>query len=182
MSEEKLLNAMLYFIEKVDNGTLGKVKLAKLLFFADALHYLNKGRGFLGVRFQKFPRGPVPRQFSKLLDQWDGKYFQMQEGEYFGYEQTRFILSSDYHSNLEIFEKAELAALDSAITQFKDDTASDVSDFSHQMLPWESLPLYGDIPLKLVAYSQSQPFQEDNGVSLTDPSVTQQLENAINAD
>lgn len=180
MHNEKLLNAVLFFIENINNGTLGKVKLAKLLFFADAMFYLNHGRSFLNTRFKKYPNGPVPLKFDKMLNNWD-EYFIMEENEYFGYDKTNFILNSNNHANVDVFNEDELDSLKNAFDQFYDDSGNVMSDFSHKILPWDSIPEYADIPLKLVAFSQNNPIVEENGKSITSPEALKALENVVDA-
>ena len=182
MSEDKFLNAILYFIAKIDNGTLGKVKLAKLLFFADAIHYLKYGKGFLGEEYLKLEHGPFPQDFDARLNFLSGKYFLMEEPFFRRYNPTRFKLLPNYPPNLGCFSKNEKACLEIVIKEFYHHTARDLSNFSHKVLPWGAIPKYSPVPLELTSFSQFDPSKvenEEGGVYVEDPEVLKALERGL---
>jgi uncharacterized phage-associated protein len=55
---EKLLNAIIYFLEKT--GWYGKTKLFKLLYFLDFEHFKGTGRSVTGSDYFAWKMGPVP--------------------------------------------------------------------------------------------------------------------------
>ena len=46
---------------------LGRVKLHKILYFADMLHYAARGQPLTGVEYQKQPFGPAARHLTWAL-------------------------------------------------------------------------------------------------------------------
>jgi uncharacterized phage-associated protein len=55
---EKLFEAIAYFLANTKH--CGLVKLFKLLYYADMLHFRETGRSITGMRYQALPYGPVP--------------------------------------------------------------------------------------------------------------------------
>jgi uncharacterized phage-associated protein len=62
----KLLNALLFFSDNVLNA--GKIKLFKLLYFLDFIHYSETGRSVTGLNYNAWQLGPVPVD---LFEEWD---------------------------------------------------------------------------------------------------------------
>ncbi len=58
-AREKLIHAMLYFTEKIQNSTLGKLKMLKLLYLLDFEHYRQTGRPSIGLEYRAWKMGPV---------------------------------------------------------------------------------------------------------------------------
>lgn len=67
-NRQKLKSAIHHICTSVDPADLGKVKLHKILYFADMLHYLENGRPLTGVEYQKQQFGPVAKHLTWALD------------------------------------------------------------------------------------------------------------------
>lgn len=64
-SADKFANAVAYFALKCPGMT--KLKLCKLLFYADKEHLLKYGRPIIGDQYYKLPYGPVPTRGFDIL-------------------------------------------------------------------------------------------------------------------
>src|SRR3989338_5150775 len=73
INEKKYRNAILFFAKKVQNGTLGKLKLMKLLYYLDFDFFEKYGRSVTGDEYLRFEYGPVPHMGEKILKQMSGK-------------------------------------------------------------------------------------------------------------
>lgn len=58
ISRLKLLEAIVFFVEHTRK--CGAVKLFKLLYFMDMLHFRETGRSVTGLKYKALPFGPVP--------------------------------------------------------------------------------------------------------------------------
>ena len=58
LERKKLLEAMVFFLKNTKH--CGAVKLFKLLYFLDMLHYRETGRPVTGLIYKALPYGPVP--------------------------------------------------------------------------------------------------------------------------
>ncbi|MDP2314881.1 MAG: Panacea domain-containing protein [Pseudomonadota bacterium] len=66
LSYEKFANTVLYLLRSCPGDT-GKVKLVKLLYFADFGHYERHASPITGVDYVALPMGPVPDNFEELF-------------------------------------------------------------------------------------------------------------------
>jgi hypothetical protein len=64
----KMVNTILFFLHEANNRKLGKVKLAKLLFFADLKAYKATNEPITGIDYLRMNLGPMPQGFDKVLD------------------------------------------------------------------------------------------------------------------
>src|SRR5437867_554195 len=63
---QKFVHAAAYLVERCP-ADVTKMKLAKLLYFADKKHLLTYGRPVIGDRYIKMEWGPVPSQGYNLM-------------------------------------------------------------------------------------------------------------------
>jgi len=63
----KYKNIILFFANKIKNGTLGKLKVMKLLYFLDFDFYEKYGKSVSGDEYLRFDNGPIPRMAEKIL-------------------------------------------------------------------------------------------------------------------
>ena len=75
ITERKILNAIVYFANRSDTKTIGRLKLMKLLWLADRLHLMKYGRMVLNDKYYAMPYGPVPTHGNNLSKKsHDGLY------------------------------------------------------------------------------------------------------------
>jgi uncharacterized phage-associated protein len=67
---ERAVNAVLWLLGR-HNGTLEKLKLVKLLFYADRAHLAKYGRPITGGMYSAMPHGPVASALYDDLKSWD---------------------------------------------------------------------------------------------------------------
>jgi len=144
-------NAILFFIEKGKHPTLGKVKLAKLLFFADMLSFKSFRKTITGEGYIKLPLGPVPENFDQtLLTMQLNKLINKPTNEFY----TNYV-----SANLELFTKQQKEILNLVLTMFKTHYTRDVVDISHKLLPWDTIELYEPISFELIGLSNVEAMQ-----------------------
>ena len=120
--------------------TLGKVKLAKLLFFSDAIAYQELGHTIAGVDYIKLPLGPVPIEYNEVLEimEEDGLIERKHRSTIRG-EQEYYIPLVE--ANLAVFNKKEKGIMAETIRIFRERYTHAVVDLSHKLLPWDVLEL-----------------------------------------
>jgi len=60
LKQEKLINSILYFKKNTKNYR--KMKLFKLLYFLDFVHFKNYGTTVTGMEYSAWKMGPVPER------------------------------------------------------------------------------------------------------------------------
>jgi Antitoxin SocA-like, Panacea domain len=89
----KLLDVVHYVCAKVPQRELGRVKLHKILYLSDMLHFAATGRPLTGVDYQKQSFGPAARQLTWALRALkDNGTLRVERRDYFGFPKLDFIV------------------------------------------------------------------------------------------
>ena len=162
LDAEKLKAVILHVCKRVNQASLGKVKLHKILYFADMLWYLRTGQPMMGVRYQKQEYGPMARGLSAILKQLesDGN-LKLQRRDFYGFEKTDFLVvgTAPEYSNRLSKEELELLGI---VTEFVcEKTAKEISDLSHNAA-WRAATIGEEIPYFTVyGWSQNEITDQD---------------------
>ena len=134
----RLKNLILYIIGRCgQKPNMGKILLNKLLYFSDFDYYEKHGESITNTIYRKLPMWPVPSDMDTILRemQEDG-HIQMIEWEFFGYAQIKILQKT--LPDMDIFRSSELAEVDRVVNRFSDMTGKQVSDFSHNDMPYRA--------------------------------------------
>ncbi len=139
----KLRAVILYACSKCEPSQLGAVKLHKVLYYTDMIHYAHVGTPVTGATYRKSAFGPTCDQLlSTLADLVREKALEIKGVEYFGYYKTEYLAKKAPES--ERLNADELRLLDEMLDFVcRQNTAKTISDFSHNRA-WE-MAEYGDI-------------------------------------
>ncbi|MBV8826725.1 MAG: peptide deformylase [Hyphomicrobiales bacterium] len=141
--EAKLRATVLYTFAHSDPAKLGAVKLHKVLYFTDMLHYLRAGSPATGATYRKNRFGPTCQELSPLLHQLAAEgAIEIRESEYFGYLKKEY--DAKEAPQVDRLNRHEVSLLEDVIEFVcNDNTAKTISDFSHNRA-WERAE-FGDI-------------------------------------
>ncbi|TET21325.1 MAG: DUF4065 domain-containing protein [Candidatus Stahlbacteria bacterium] len=129
----KMVNTILFFLHEANDKTLGKIKLAKMLFFADLKAYKESAQTIAEVDYIRMPRGPMPVEFDKTLNSMkkSGLIRRGKRGE------NPFFPLQPYDSS--IFNEEELASLHQVAKDFLSQYTDTVVWLSHKNPAWKYL-------------------------------------------
>lgn len=122
-------------------------KLAKLMFYADFLHYKRYTTSITGLAYAHLPRGPVPERYELIRDD-------LVENGLVGIEErlgdgwAGEILKAERAPRLEVFSVDELSVLDDVRGQLGPLTSKAVSELSHSETAYTSTAMGARIPYK----------------------------------
>lgn len=138
INEKKYKNAVLFFAKKIQNGTLGKLKIKKLLYYLDFDFFEKYGKSVTGDEYLRFEHGPVPRMAEKILKQMEGKEIKttrrkIKEGLN---DQQHIEPLKDF--DLSVFSKEELVMLDEIANKWEKFTGTEMKMATHGEAPWIS--------------------------------------------
>ena len=125
---EKFFEAIKFFCFQ---DRIFKTKLMKLLFYADFGHFKNYSVSITGARYARLPYGPVPDQFERWLVALILDDEGVQKEEVWNVEYPGEVYISNISLDPSIFSTSELRVLASVKEKFKDFTAKQISDISH---------------------------------------------------
>lgn len=159
--DQKMAELILYISDKSQlDPPYGAVKLNKILFYADFLHYAKHGKPITGQEYMKLNQGPAPRRLlpvrSRLIA---GGELIVRKVPYGTKRQERPIALRA--ADLTGFNGEEIAIVDSVITLFWGMSARRVSDISHEFVGWKSAEYKETIPYDMALISDYEPTDED---------------------
>ena len=141
---EKLKEAVWLLASYCPTQELGNVKLHKMLYFSDMLHFLDEGHPITGVEYQKQKFGPTARYLAAALRslETDGVLRIIEEPYHGFFKKTYMILSPYKASRLDYKEQSLLKEVADFV---RGKTAKEISELSHNAA-WEAASLGDPIP------------------------------------
>src|SRR6476659_9584602 len=116
-----------------DGFTLGAVKLNKILYYADMLHYAHTGAPITGATYAKRQQGPVPKQVVPAIEHLvQASRLTCQNVSFFDFVKRKFDAHGD--TDISVFSKEEIERLDDMIREIDKLTAAEVSHSSHTIV------------------------------------------------
>jgi uncharacterized phage-associated protein len=153
---EKFLDVVHFICSQCEPADLGKVKLHKILYFADMLAFLDTFKPLTGVEYQKQAFGPVAKHLTWAIDELakQGR-LQVSKRDYFGF--TKLDLVSIQSVPQRRLSNRDIELLKSVVDFVCAKTATEISELSHnaawhrarvgETIPYESA--LGLIPVEL---------------------------------
>jgi Protein of unknown function (DUF4065) len=130
-------------------AALGRVKLAKLLMASDFGAYERFGRSITGATYEKWEQGHFPRELTLADRDLEAQgAISVENEDYFGKTLRRVTARRD--PDMSEFTEDELAVVEIALQQFGHETASRLSDLSHQEVGWRLAKWKEAIPYETV--------------------------------
>lgn len=122
---DKVVEMINYFAKKIES--LHKVKLMKVLWYADFLSYKRFGHAISGLVYSAFPMGALPEEHEKiiLLDGVKFKEIPYEKGT--GY---KFECSENFE--VELLSDEEITVLDDIIANFGEYNSKQIIDKMHE--------------------------------------------------
>lgn len=131
-NSEKFVNAVVYFALKCPG--LSKLKICKLLYFADKEHLLRYGRPIIGDSYYKLPYGPVPTRGLDILNR------KAEAGEVALLEKYISMVGNNIFPKRspekKVFSKSDLETLDAICEKYGDFSAIQLTRLSHKETSW----------------------------------------------
>lgn len=149
VDKTKYKSLILYIAGKVGAWpNVGETVLYKLIYFVETLSYFKKQKTITGERFYKLQYGPVPASFQMLTREMiNNNELDMVQGRYFTYMQTKYLPRIE-STGLSPDEKE---IVDSIISKLGGETATSLSNLSHEDKPWLEADNGGYVDLSLIS-------------------------------
>lgn len=132
----KFKEVLLYILNKVGSkSNVGESVIYKLLYFIDFNYYEKYEEQLIGATYIKNNYGPTPKEFIKIVKEMEGKEeLSKVESQYFQYPQTKYLPLRE--PDLSILNARELQMIDSVLERLSDKNATEISEYSHNDVPW----------------------------------------------
>ena len=142
LSLTKVRETIAYFAEMPD---MFVTKLAKLMFYADFLHYREHTTSITGLAYAHAPQGPIPDRYERIRDDViENAVVEIQER--FGDSWAGEVLVAQRPADLGAFSESELAVLRAVKKQLGAKTSKRLSELSHAETAWITTEMGERIP------------------------------------
>lgn len=160
-SHEKLEELILYISRRMtedDHKGVGRIKLAKLLFFADFEAFACSGRSITGASYTVAEHGPAPDQeLTATLDleaagafAWENRFDKQQ------------VPVAKRDARIEgVFLPSELEIVDELLDRHRLHTGKQLRDMAHELPAWKARPMGSKVPYWSVYMSRKPPTRDD---------------------
>lgn len=152
----KFREVILYLLEKTGaRPHIGETVLYKLLYFIDFDYYEKYEEQLIGASYIKNNFGPTPTHFAKLIEKMK------QAGEiepviskYFKYPQRKYLPRRQ--PDLNLLNARELSVINEVIDRLGNLNATQISEYSHNDVPWLTAATGKPIDYEAVFYRTPQ--------------------------
>lgn len=136
INEEKYKNVILFFANKAQNNTLGKLKMMKLLYFFDFDFFEKYEKSITGDEYLRFENGPAPRMAEKILKEMNGKEIKITKKKIGAGYNDQHHISPLQEFNFKLFTKEELLMMEEIADKWEKFSGSEMKNASYGEAPW----------------------------------------------
>jgi uncharacterized phage-associated protein len=133
---EKFKEVLLYILGKVGSKpNIGETVIYKLLYFIDFNYYEKYEEQLIGATYIKNKHGPTPIEFKKITEKMvKDKEIEKVKSTYFTFPQRKYLPLRK--PNLAKLKANEIELIDDVLCKLSDMNASQISEHSHNDVPW----------------------------------------------
>ncbi|MBM4054459.1 MAG: DUF4065 domain-containing protein [Planctomycetes bacterium] len=133
---EKFKEVLLYILNKVGSKpNIGETVIYKLLYFIDFDFYEKYEEQLIGATYMKNKYGPTPLEFRKIIEKMSkDKEIEQIKSSFFTYPQIKYLPLRK--PNLSKLMANEIEVIDDVLHKLSDMNASQISEYSHNDVPW----------------------------------------------
>ena len=131
LSLDKVVDVIRYFASSKQVANLYKVKLMKLMWYADALSYKNRGVAITGLVYQAMSMGAVPVGHNSIIDLKDVPCEEVDMGETNAYH-----FSLNETTSFKALSEEDIEILDIVIEKLGNMTKNQIVSFMHKELAY----------------------------------------------
>ena len=137
INKEKYKAVILFLANKIQNCTLGKVKLMKLLYYADFDFFEKTDKSITNDVYVRLPLGPVPQNAEEIIDEMvsDGLIKIERQRMSVGMN-DRLLIIPLKGMNLALLSKEEIEMLENVSQKWEKFSGNEMRDASHGEAPW----------------------------------------------
>lgn len=161
----KFKEVLLYILKKIGSKpNVGESVIYKLLYFIDFNFYEKYEEQLIGATYIKNNYGPTPKEFIKIVTDMEreGDLVKI-ENKYFQYPQRKYLPLRE--ADLSTLKANEIKTIDEVLERLSDMNANQISEYSHNDVPWITsddgdIIDYESVFYRTAAYS-ARPYNEE---------------------
>jgi len=133
---QKFTEVLIYILNRVGaKPNIGETVIYKLLYFIDFDYYERYEEQLIGATYLKNKFGPTPLEFRAIVDKMmaKGEIIEIKD-KYFEYPRRKYLPLRK--PDLGIMKGNEVEVIDDVLDRLSDMNARQISDYSHNDVPW----------------------------------------------
>jgi DNA-binding XRE family transcriptional regulator len=136
----KFRQILLYILKKVGGKpNVGMTVLYKLLYFIDFDYYEKYEDQLMGLTYVKNTFGPTPPLFETIMnDMIKNGEVEVVKSKFYEFPQTKYLVNPEIEPDLSILNGQEQEHIDGELQRLSDMTAAQLSELSHNDVPFIS--------------------------------------------
>jgi len=149
---EKFKKVLLYILNKVGSKpNVGQTVIYKLLYFIDFNYYEKYEEQLIGAHYIKNHHGPTPSEFKMTVQQMTKEnLIEEVKSKHFSYPQTKYLPLKP--ADLSGLTANEIKIIDDVLLKLSDMNANEISEYSHNDVPWLTTENQNTIEYESVFY------------------------------
>jgi transcriptional regulator with XRE-family HTH domain len=134
---QKFREVLLYILNKIGaKSNVGETVIYKLLYFIDFDFYEKYEEQLVGATYKKNTFGPTPIEFAAIVNSMiSDREIEKIKSDYYQKEQKKYLPLRK--PNLDCLSGKEIALIDEVLNRLSDKNASQISEYSHEDIPWK---------------------------------------------
>ena len=134
---QKFREVLLYILNKVGaKPNIGETVLYKLLYFIDFDFYEKYEEQLIGATYKKNKFGPSPVEFAEIVHEMiQDEDITKIKNKYFNKEQKKYLPLK--RPSLDCLSGKEITLIDEVLNRLADKNATQISEYSHEDIPWK---------------------------------------------
>lgn len=152
-SQAKYREMILFFLEHIPRETMGKLKLMKLLYYAEFDHFEKYKKPMLGETYLRWDKGPMPKRAEAILKSMESKKLVRVKTEKLPapyHDRKMYVACKEF--NPKQFLPEEIETLHHVAEKWQKHTGTEMRNASHGDPPWVATPKNKAIDYNLVFY------------------------------
>ena len=143
---------ILYVLDKVGGKpNVGETVLHKLFYFIDFDYYEKYEENLMGETYVKNSYGPTSVSLVRNLNNMEEKgEIKKTEKEYHNYVQRKYLIARVPKPNT--LSARDVEHIDGVLDRLSDMSATEISEYSHNDIPWKCVEFSQPIPYESVFY------------------------------
>jgi transcriptional regulator with XRE-family HTH domain len=151
-SLQKFREVLIYILNRVGaKPNIGETVIYKLLYFIDFDYYERYEEQLIGATYLKNKFGPTPLEFREIVRRMmaKGEIVEIKD-KYFEYPRRKYLPLRK--PDLSILKGNEVEVIDDILDRLSDMNARQISDYSHNDVPWLTTEVGKTIDYEAVFY------------------------------
>lgn len=135
----KIKDLITHYIEKSESIFNDKLKINKMLFFTDFIHYKNYGESITGLSYRAIKYGPVPAYYDSIYTYLENEQIIVSSFLKLPNGAVSEVFISNKTTDIQIFTKEEVETLNTVVSRFAKMPTWDMVELSHKEKAWKEL-------------------------------------------